>query len=211
VRAIAAGWLRDHRARLDETKREDLVFFLLAECWRISGLAGDGRTIRDDAFEYFATVEISFASPRWSSLTGVTSCGLETIGPFTGSDDARLAGEIAAAEAELVGDTATVEILEQRARGIYDPNRGLAFSTFSHRILSLRVVDWYRDTFGDSRYESHQLEVSLESLARQENETVEGLLDRLMPGAVGHHLDEVNVHVYDNVGSDRAETGAVAR
>lgn len=34
----------------------------------------------------------------------------------------------------------------------YDDSRGLAFSTYSYRILRLRVVDWYRARFSDQRF-----------------------------------------------------------
>jgi hypothetical protein len=34
----------------------------------------------------------------------------------------------------------------------YNENLGLAYSTYCFRMLKLRLVDWYRSTFGDSRY-----------------------------------------------------------
>jgi DNA-directed RNA polymerase specialized sigma24 family protein len=33
----------------------------------------------------------------------------------------------------------------------YDPGKGVAFSTYAYRILRLRVVDWYRGRFEQSR------------------------------------------------------------
>ena len=33
----------------------------------------------------------------------------------------------------------------------YDPSKGPSFSTYAYRILRLRVTDWYRARFGDSR------------------------------------------------------------
>ena len=34
----------------------------------------------------------------------------------------------------------------------FNENLGLAYSTYCFRMLKLRLVDWYRATFGDSRY-----------------------------------------------------------
>lgn len=47
----------------------------------------------------------------------------------------------------------------------YDPSKGLSFSTYATRTLKLRVVDWYRGRFGDSRYSQQQPTLSLDSLA----------------------------------------------
>jgi hypothetical protein len=36
----------------------------------------------------------------------------------------------------------------------YREDLGLAYSTYCFRMLKLRLVDWYRSTFGDSRYDN---------------------------------------------------------
>jgi len=43
----------------------------------------------------------------------------------------------------------------------YDPSRGLAFSTYCYRILRLRVVDWYRATYGDARFGKQEIRESV--------------------------------------------------
>jgi DNA-directed RNA polymerase specialized sigma24 family protein len=34
----------------------------------------------------------------------------------------------------------------------YDPSKGLSFSTYAYRMMRLRLADWYREQFGDSRH-----------------------------------------------------------
>lgn len=60
----------------------------------------------------------------------------------------------------------------------YDPTKGLSFSTYATRTLALRVVDWYRDRFGDSRYGGSKPALSLDLLAESLDLPVEDLLER---------------------------------
>lgn len=66
----------------------------------------------------------------------------------------------------------------------YDPSRGLSFSTYAYRMLSLRVADWYRATFGDNRRRKRQVQlVSLDGIKYNEPSATEdgyaAVLDRL--------------------------------
>lgn len=61
---------------------------------------------------------------------------------------------------------------------VYDPNRRLSFSTYCHRILRLRLADWYRDRFGDSRYgDGRPEEISLEQMADALDCTIADLVE----------------------------------
>ncbi len=44
----------------------------------------------------------------------------------------------------------------------YDAERGITFSHFCYQRLRLRLVDWYRATFGDSRYGKRPESLSLD-------------------------------------------------
>lgn len=52
----------------------------------------------------------------------------------------------------------------------YRPTSDLAYSTYSRRILRARVVDWYRQTFRDGRYVRDVVEVSLSTLADEDDD-----------------------------------------
>lgn len=45
----------------------------------------------------------------------------------------------------------------------YDPNRGWSFSKLAYRTLRLRVVDWYRDRYWDTRHAKPELPISLDA------------------------------------------------
>lgn len=49
----------------------------------------------------------------------------------------------------------------------FDPARGLSFSTYCYRLLKLRVVDWYRHEFGDTRYGERPQVLSLDARPRR--------------------------------------------
>jgi hypothetical protein len=81
---------------------------------------------------------------------------------------------------------------------VYDPTLGLSFSTYSRRILTARVVDWYRTTYGDARYGTQHRHVSLEGLAarfEREGEAPEQFLDQHYPGREDTDTEEVLIHV----------------
>lgn len=82
------------------------------------------------------------------------------------------------------------------ARGLelgrgYDPTRGLSFSTYSRRILRLRLADWYRSTFGDARYDRAGRETSYDALTDR-GEDADEYLDRRGPGARSDRIDELH-------------------
>lgn len=82
-------------------------------------------------------------------------------------------------------------ILGQR----YEPTSTLSFSTFSRRLLPLRLVQWYRDTFGDARYGQNGREVSYDALVArraEEGDDDAGWLDRNSPGARSDRVDELH-------------------
>jgi hypothetical protein len=211
VRAIADATLREWKARLDQERKDELVAFLVGECWRISGLAANGAP----RHEHVAELRITFASPHWSSLDGIVKGFDLPVGPFERLLDAvNAAGELAATHA-AAGDHVEISFAKRRPRGAYDPERGLSFSTFSRRILSLRIVDWYRLTFGDSRYGDHQIPVSLEAMvadrARRDQESAyETYLDRFGPGAIDHFVDELHLDAYDHELTGEAIVRAIA-
>lgn len=80
----------------------------------------------------------------------------------------------------------------------YEPSSSLAFSTFSRRILRLRIVDWYRDAFGASRYNLNGLEISYESLRAAHHDLDEDAswLDRNSPTAKPERVDELHRAAY---------------
>lgn len=64
----------------------------------------------------------------------------------------------------------------------FDPARGLSFSTYAYRLLKLRVVDWYRSEFGDSRYGERPTVLSLDApmSLREGRQTSEHRLEDLV-------------------------------
>lgn len=79
----------------------------------------------------------------------------------------------------------------------YNPSYTLSFSTFSRRILPFRFVQWYRDTFGDSRYGMNGREVSYDALvARRPDPEDDSWLDRHSPGARTDRIDELHRHAH---------------
>lgn len=68
----------------------------------------------------------------------------------------------------------------------FDPARGLSFSTYAYRLLRLRVVDWYRSEFGDSRYGERPTVLSLDA-----------------PIARGSGADQTSEHRLEEIVGDR--------
>lgn len=158
VGALADAKLALWGAHLDESRYSALLAYLLETCWELSGLTPDG----------------GHRIVWW----GRARTGGETrlIGP--GVDAAEMH---AIAERYCARHTgALVEVFEGPPRGAYDRTLGLSFSTYSRRILSRRVVDWYRAEFGDTRYGPARHDLSLEGvLERREavGEAPEQFLD----------------------------------
>lgn len=177
VRTLLDAKLREWGARLDAPKYDDALTFLVALCWRLSGLQADSRT------------------PRTEWTVALSTGG--TLGPFashTAAEAARTAWLLRAPPDLVVAG----EIVEHRPKGAFDPNVGLAFSTYSRRILSRRVVDWYRATFGDSRYAGNHTPVSLDQLVEDwdRDGAADSYLDHRSPGGRGDVVDELNRHAY---------------
>lgn len=75
----------------------------------------------------------------------------------------------------------------------YWPTSTLSFSTFSRRILRVRLADWYRDTYGDARYGLNGREVSYDALvARRQDPEEDGWLDRNGPASRADRIDELH-------------------
>lgn len=213
VRALAAAWLREKPAYLDPTRHEQLVQYLMQVCWLLSGLREDGRTPRP---AFAAVLTVAYASPRWSSLAGYCNGHVEETSAFNLRDDAIAAGEKIAREFQADGCAIAIEIVERRPRGAYDPQRGLMFSTYSRKILTLRIADWYRITFGDSRYSDDRIPLSLDQLVsewerRDGTGADDSYLDRSGPGARADFIDELHSHVYDHELVEEAIVNAITR
>jgi hypothetical protein len=184
VRTLLDAQLRVWGARLDAAKYDDALAYLVDICWRLSGLQGNGRTQRIEHFAVLVSGEIHLE-----------------LGPFPSRDRAESAVSDWRVEQD-VPPAIAVTYLERRPVGAYDPKQGLAFSTYSRRILSRRVVDWYRHTFGDNRYGGNPKPLSLDQLVDDwENRNdgsgaAESYLDHNGPGARLDFIDELNRHAY---------------
>ena len=188
MRATLDATLKSAGARLNGAQYERAFAFPLAKCWELSGLEGDGKTLR-----YVFEVH-GFLVPQ--RLGGeFTPIKLQQF-------PRRETAEQVLEELQRRTRVCFPKIERVRPRGAYDPGFGIAFSTYSRRILSQRVWDWYRSDpeFGDSRYESRRdREESLEALAarRRDDEDPDGsFLDRHGPGARLDHIDELNLPAY---------------
>jgi hypothetical protein len=180
-------------ARLSTTEYELALSYLLGIMWQLSGLAKDGPERR----VYFVAGNAEGRSDEVFSLQ------LETfdfeLGPFPQMHNAE--SELEAVTAKPYVLAAAIET--RRPAGAYDPTLGLSFSTYSYRILSRRVVDWYRVHFHDSRYEPTDAldrSTSIEQLIaqREESEDAGGYLERRGPGARADFIDELHPNAYDD-------------
>lgn len=194
VRTLLDARLREWGARLDAPKYDDALAFLVALCWRLSGLQADGRTLR---FETVAEIHCTLVE---GTFAGGDTSFTQTLGPFPSRGRAEAAFAAWRPTAQHVH--VVVSYLERRPAGSYDPTVGLAFSTYSRRILSRRVVDWYRATFGDNRYGGNPKPVSLDQLVEEWEGRGDGsgaadaYLDHNGPGSRLDFIDELNRHAY---------------
>jgi hypothetical protein len=187
VHATLRATLKSAGARLSQAQEQRAFAFLLAKCWELSGLEGDCKTLRY-VFEIRGFLVPRRLGEEFEAIRLPQIPSLETA--------ERLLQEL-----KRRRRIAFDKIERVRPRGAYDPSFGLAFSTYSRRILSQRVWDWYRSDpeFGDSRYESRRgREESLEALAeRRQDEDLDGsFLDRHGPGARLDFVDELNLPAY---------------
>lgn len=162
--------------------------YLLQVCWELSGLEADGKTLRL-VWELRATIAPQYVDDYFRAMRPLQ---------FPKREQAKLALEQLLRRHRLI----FIAIVEARPRGAYDPARGIAFSTYSRRILSRRVWDWYRQDpeFGDTRYRDRRgREESLEALSargRDDDEPDASYLDRRGPGSRLEVVDELNVYTY---------------
>lgn len=188
VRTLLDARLREWGARLSAAQYEDALTYLVDKCWELAGLNGDGKTLR---YVYVAVIHVTAADAEPF---------VQELGPFPREDRCREIGGRKADEIRSTGALVVLEVISRRPRGAYEPSAGLAFATYSRRILTARVVDWYRQTFGDSRYGSNRRDVSLDALVesweRDGEGAAEAYLDRCGPGARVEFLDELNRHAY---------------
>lgn len=148
VRVLLDARLDEWGARLDADKYADVLSYLLGTCWELSGLDQQGRPRRG----HRVRVALDYDDFRDQEA--------EDKGWYANEDQAIAVGEA------ISTPGAIVEISEEPPPGAYDPEVGISFSTYSRRILSLRVVDWYRKTFGDARYGARdRQEISIDSFA----------------------------------------------
>lgn len=175
--------------------------YLLAKCWELGGLqAGYSRPGSAGEGLRFVWEVRGFLAPRAARER------YEPIFPAKNPPQfpTRPAAESATAAIAAVRRLVAVSFVEVRPRGAYEPARSsLSFSTYSRRILTKRLTDWYRsdEDFGDSRYRSSRRhdEQSIEALAARradaDGDEVD-FLERAGPGSRLEVVDELNRHAY---------------
>jgi hypothetical protein len=166
VRALLDSRLATWGAHLNADLYEDALTFLLGVCWELGGLNADG-----------GARAVWFVQIWLDPEELVDAEGPEELGPFTSIDRCN---EVAEAQMHR---GFIVSLRAAAPKGAYDASLGLSFSTYSRRILTNRVVDWYRRTFHDSRYGAgQQPELSLNAMASVSGEPIEEFLDTLTDG-----------------------------
>lgn len=191
--AVQAG-LDIRSARLSPSQYDRCFQFCLQKCWEMSGLQGDGKSLR---YVY----EITGAhrpEGAWDSYRPFH------LGPFT----TETAAEIALAEIRATQPIAFARIEPVRPKGAYDRRSGLLFSTYSWRaIVNWRIDDWYRSDpeFGDTRYESNRREeLSLEDLAAGRHDDGDDVAGDELPAPIGRLevIDSLNPYAYQDAGEE---------
>lgn len=190
--AVDAG-LEIRGARLSSSQHDRCVQFCLQKCWEMSGLQGDGKSLR-----YVWKIN-GFIAPAGALDEYVPL----KIRPFTNQRSAELALEDLRARKRI----AFASIDPVRPRGAYDPESGLTFSTYSWRlIVNHRIDDWYRSDpeFGDLRYASNRREEeSLEALAsRHQDDDGGSIVDLPVPLGRLEVIDQLNAHAYMDAGEE---------
>jgi hypothetical protein len=144
VRATLDAWLDDNGAYLGPNQYARALQSLLIVFWQLSGLEHDWKTLR-----YVWEVR-GFIAP---SYFGDDFLKLKPM-QFTTEERAHAALATLKKRHRICLEV----IARVRPRGAYDPSFGQAFSTYSRRILTFRIADWYRsdEEFGDTRYEANR-------------------------------------------------------
>jgi hypothetical protein len=189
VRTTLDAALDAKRARLNPEQYQRAFAFMWSLCWELSGLSRDGMTLR------WCWEIRGFYAPSTFS---------EDLVPIKLPQQPT--EERAQHVLDLVRDRRRLlltSIAKTRPRGAYDPARGLAFSTYSRRVMMNRLTDWYRSDpeFGDNRYDGNRLdrEISFEALAGSQIDSSyddAAFLDRRSPGARLDYVDDLNRHAY---------------
>jgi hypothetical protein len=188
VRATLDATLKAHVPYLAPDPKERAFQYLLQTCWELSGLQADGKTLRF-VWELRATIAPRRAHEEFKPLRPLQ---------FPKREKAEFALERLSQRHVLI----LVTIEQARPRGAYDPKKGISFSTYSRRILSRRLWDWYRSDpeFGDTRYRINRgQEESLEALAsrgRDDADPDASYLDRRGPGSRLEVIDELHPYAY---------------
>jgi Sigma-70 region 2 len=77
----------------------------------------------------------------------------------------------------------------------FDPGRGLSFSTYCYRTLKLRIVDWYRHEFGDSRYGERPQVLSLDGPGARSSDSPRETLGEQIAHSTAAPADDFPVDV----------------
>jgi hypothetical protein len=97
----------------------------------------------------------------------------------------------------------------------WDPAKGIpSFSTFAYRRLRFAVVNWYRATFGDSRYNSARRAALNATLSLEADFASDTQLVELIAGSGGDPADDCSpdlTRVLHEAGSSRARDLAEIR
>jgi hypothetical protein len=185
VRATLEAALRAKNARLKRPVKNQFVGRLVLLCWRLSGLEEDGRTPR---LEHHAEIHV-VGRPKAVEL-----------GPYGNELSVQVAVARWRQQHLPPGVLSFVGYRAERWKSAYDPRRGLAFSTYSRRIMTPRVIDCFREELGDNRYGDRPLELSLDQLIeeweRDGSGASESFLDHNGPGSRGDFIDDLNRHAY---------------
>jgi hypothetical protein len=178
VTNVLRSWQAPRGARLSVDQEIRVLAYLLETCWEISGLEDDARTERwvwtvagfirpTTPGEPYEPIKAPQLAEQWEAV--------ELLAEI----NRRMPERVKWPRVEMV-----------RPTGAYDPSRGLSFSTYSYRLLTLRIADWYRQDpeFRDTRYGNGEQLISLEALVAQEHDSDDGWIDRYAPDGV----DELN-------------------
>jgi len=189
VNATIDAWKKQKPAHLNPAQYDRLFAYLWGIFWELSGFTHDWKTPRY-VWELRGFIAPAGPGDEFRAMKPMQ---------FVGEERARLAAERFEQQRRLV----LWSVVRARPRGAYDPSFGQSFSTYSRRILVMRIADWYRTDpeFGDNRYSSRpDHEESLEGLAERKRHDDgaddSSFLDRHSPGSRLDFVDDLNRHAY---------------
>lgn len=205
VHATIDAWKNQKPARLSPAQYDRLFAYLWGVLWQLSGFTHDWKTGRY-VWELRGFIPPSSPGDEFKALRPLQ---------FVTEERARRAVQVFAER----GTPLVLWAIERtRPRGAYDPSFGQSFSTYSRRILVMRIADWYRTDpeFGDNRYGSRpDHEESLEGLGERLRHDNAGddnsFLDRHSPGSRLDFVDDLNRHAYQESLEEVLTREAVSR